>query len=250
MKRRHFLQWLGAALLMPRLASAFGEEERFNIGLLKYNGNFNPRPSALRRLLLEAEKVTNIAVNATDLTVAPTDKAIWNTPMLFWAGDRKFDPLPDAEIDILRRYLQAGGMIVVDGSDGLEEGPFLQSVRRDLASIFPDRKVARIPRDHVVYKSFYLVETPEGRLRVSPNLLGIWDEERISVVISVNDMLGAWSRDNFGNWLYECSPGGESQRDYAFRLGVNLVMYALCINYKADQVHIPFILGRRKWKVD
>ena len=45
-------------------------------------------------------------------------------------------------------------------------------------------------------------------------------------------------------------PGGENQREMAFRLGINLVMYALCVNYKADQVHVPFILKRRKWKVD
>ena len=178
------------------------------------------------------------------------DKKIWDNPMLIWAGDRKFAPLSDTDVAALRRYLQAGGMLVVDSNEGLEDGLFLQSVKRDLARVFPDRKLARIPRDHVLYKSFYLIDTPQGRLGVSDSLTGIWDDERVSVIISPNDMLGAWARDNFGNWLYECSPGGERQREFAFRLGVNLVMYAVCINYKADQVHIPFILGRRKWKVD
>ena len=44
-------------------------------------------------------------------------------------------------------------------------------------------------------------------------------------------------------------PGGSPQRELSFRMGINLVMYALCVNYKADQVHIPFILKRRKWRV-
>jgi hypothetical protein len=33
-------------------------------------------------------------------------------------------------------------------------------------------------------------------------------------------------------------------------MGVNLVMYALCLDYKADQVHVPFIMKRRRWKPD
>ena len=33
-------------------------------------------------------------------------------------------------------------------------------------------------------------------------------------------------------------------------MGVNLVMYALCLDYKSDQVHVPFIMKRRRWKPD
>ena len=39
-------------------------------------------------------------------------------------------------------------------------------------------------------------------------------------------------------------PGGEVQREMEFRAGVNLVMYALTGNYKADQVHVPALLER------
>lgn len=250
MHRRLFLKSLGAALIVSPNLFAMGASSKFNVGLLKYDGHYNPRPTAIRRLLLETEKVTNIEVNTNDLVVSLGEESLWDTPLLIWAGDQKFDPLPQAHIDALRRYVQAGGMIIVDSSEGLQEGLFLQSVKRDLARVFPDRNLARVPRDHVVYKSFYLIERPLGRLAISDALTGYWDDERVSVIISANDMLGAWARDNFGNWLYECAPGGERQRDLSFRLGVNLVMYAVCINYKADQVHIPFILGRRKWKVD
>jgi len=61
-------------------------------------------------------------------------------------------------------------------------------------------------------------------------------------------MGGAWARDNFGAWEHEVIPGGESQREMAFRLGINLAMYALCLDYKTDQVHVPFILRRRQWQ--
>lgn len=250
MHRRHFLKAMGATLLISPSAYALGEDDRYTVGLLEYSGNFNPRPTALRRLLLETEKVTNIRVKANEVTLKLSDRELWNNPMLFWVGDRKFAPLSDEEIATIRRYIQAGGMLVVDSSDGLEDGPFTQSVKRELLRIFPDRKIARIPKDHVIYKSFYLIDEPLGRLEIAPHLLGVWDDERVSVIMSSNDMLGAWARDSFGNWLYDCSPGGERQRELSFRMGVNLLMYSLCINYKADQVHIPFILGRRKWKVD
>jgi hypothetical protein len=34
------------------------------------------------------------------------------------------------------------------------------------------------------------------------------------------------------------------QREFAFRAGVNIVMYTLTGNYKADQVHAPALIER------
>ncbi|MFB6263425.1 MAG: DUF4159 domain-containing protein, partial [Bradymonadaceae bacterium] len=82
------------------------------------------------------------------------------------------------------------------------------------------------------------------------DLLAIFGNDRLPLVVSQNDVLGALERDNFGSWVYDVRPGGSQQREHAFRLAINLTMYALCVNYKADQVHVPFILERRKWKVD
>jgi hypothetical protein len=33
-------------------------------------------------------------------------------------------------------------------------------------------------------------------------------------------------------------------------MGINLLMYATCLSYKRDQVHVTEILRRRKWRVD
>ena len=71
---------------------------------------------------------------------------------------------------------------------------------------------------------------------------------QLSVAYIKNDMGGAWSRDDFGNWEFPCTPGGETQREYSFRMGINLIMYALCLDYKADQVHVDFIMKRRPWR--
>jgi hypothetical protein len=45
-------------------------------------------------------------------------------------------------------------------------------------------------------------------------------------------------------------PGGDRQREMALRMGINLVMYATCLDYKRDQVHVTEILRRRRWTVE
>jgi len=69
---------------------------------------------------------------------------------------------------------------------------------------------------------------------------------RLAAVYSANDLVGAFARDSLGTWELEVVPGGELQREKAIRLGVNLAMYAMCLDYKEDQVHIPFIMKRRR----
>jgi len=70
----------------------------------------------------------------------------------------------------------------------------------------------------------------------------------LTIAYVSNDMGGAWARDDYGNWEFPCEPGGERQRELSLRMGVNFVMYALCLDYKADQVHVPFIMRRRRWR--
>ena len=65
-----------------------------------------------------------------------------------------------------------------------------------------------------------------------------------SLIIGANDYAAAWATDITGQPLYPVVPGGARQRELSFRFGVNLVMYALTGNYKADQVHVPAILER------
>jgi hypothetical protein len=65
-----------------------------------------------------------------------------------------------------------------------------------------------------------------------------------SIVITSNDFAGAWALDESNRPIYPTVPGGEVQREMAFRAGVNIVMYALTGNYKADQVHVPALLER------
>ncbi len=254
MNRRRFLQILaaaGAASALPSGAFAFDRQHRITIARLDYpGGNSDPRPGALRRLLQEVDKRTSIEVNTNIATVSGRRDEIFEYPFLFMAGDGRFEPFDDDVIRDLRTYLLAGGFLFIDSADGVREGPFLESAERELARIFPDRDLVTLPRDHTVHETFYLIDRPLGRVDVAGNLRGIAEDDRMAVLVNSNDLLGALARDTFGNWEYDVIPGGDRQREMAFRLAINVVMYALTVNYKADQVHIPFILERRRWRVD
>jgi hypothetical protein len=244
------LAFLATALGPIASASAVGDvggTPDFQFGLLKYaGGNWNPRPHGITRLAWEVRKRTSIAVELAVAEVDPSQDSLFDYPLLVWEGDAGFPALPAEAVARLRQHLLMGGTLLIDISDGNARGPFHVSVERELRRMFPDKALGRVPVDHVLYKSFYLVDRHGGRVPAQPFLEGMFVEERLAVILSANDLAGAMSRDEFGQWDYDVGIGGDSSREMTFRLGVNVVMYALCLDYKDDQVHLPYILKRRR----
>ena len=254
-RRRWLAGGLAAALaLATRRASAIGPGSKFTFGQLTLGRDVGPRPGALRRLAWEIEKRTSVDVQLEPVIVTPTSETLHETPFLYLSGDREIDLPSAAGIEALRRFLTFGGFLLIDSAEGSTDGAFDGSVRKLIGAVFPPVGSAKplevVPSDHVVYKSFYLLDRPLGRLAIAPAMEAVIRDGRIVAAYVANDLGGAWQRDDFGNYDFPCEPGGERQRELAFRMGVNLVMYALCLDYKADQVHVPFIMKRRRWKPD
>lgn len=251
--RRRFLGGAAAALASltaARPSWAIGASSKFRFGQLTLGSSWNPRPAALRRMAWELEKRTSLEAELEAAKVALTSDKLHESPFLYFAGDRAFDLPPAAGIEALRRYLTFGGFLLIDSAEGSTDGAFDQSVRKLMDAVFPrpSKNLEIIPPDHVAFKSFYLLDRPLGRLAIAPALEGVLRDDRLVAVYVGNDLGGAWARDDFGNYDFPCEPGGEQQRELAFRFGVNLVMYALCLDYKTDQVHVPFIMKRRRWR--
>jgi hypothetical protein len=242
----------GLALAVSRRARAIGPASKFRIGHLQTSTGtgWNPRPSALKRLAWEIEKRTSIDVELEPAIVTPTTDTLFETPFLYMTGEKAIDMPSQAGIEALRRFLTFGGFLVIDSAEGSTDGAYDGSVRKLISAIFPPpaKSLEVIPADHVVYKSFYLLDKPVGRLAIAPAMEGVIRDGRLVCAYIPDDLGGAWARDDFGNYDYPCEPGGERQRELSFRMGVNLVMYALCLDYKSDQVHVPFIMKRRRWK--
>jgi hypothetical protein len=248
MRRRTFLEILAtgaAGVALPRAAWALPDTSRLVIGHVEHGGRWNPRPTALRRLMWELAQRTSIETGADPVTVKLGRPGLHRHPMLYLAGDGALPPFPEAELAALRRHLQYGGFLLVDAADGSDGSGFDASIRRELARLLPASPLLRVGRDHVLYKSFYLLDHQGGRVAVKPWLEAQVLGGRLAVVYSQNDLGGAWARGQFGDWEYSCTPGGEAQRETAFRLGVNVAMYSLCTDYKDDAVHLPFIMRRR-----
>ena len=186
-------------------------------------------------------------------------------PFLYWPVTAD-QPLPSREAYAkLNRYLRTGGMIMFDTRDadtarfgsGSPEGQRLQAIARslDIPEIEP------IPSDHVLTRTFYLLQDFPGRYASRD----VWVEaapitaEQVEgmpfrnlndgvtpVIIGGNDWARAWAVDGNGRRMFPVGRGmsGERQREIALRFGVNVIMHVLTGNYKSDQVHVPDLLDR------
>ena len=235
---------LGAAL--PRHSSAYGQRGYFTWAQLRYSGSWDPNPRAAERFLTALRGRTSVEPARGRRIVDVGDPELSSLPFLYVAGRGSFPGLESGGEGWLRRYLEHGGFILFDDATGIADSGFAEGVTRLLAKVFPGRQLKPLPAEHTVFQSFYLLRDVAGRKLVRPFLQGVDVEDVTPAILCANDLGGAWDGDPLGGYTYPCAPGGERQREMTFRLGVNLVLYALTDNYKKDQVHIPFILKRRK----
>lgn len=237
---------LTAALAAPLAARAFGDASRFVPAVLKHGGHWDVRGSGLRRLAWELQRRTSVEVVLEARPVALDDPKLFEHPFLYLSSDGELPPFSAAEIEHLRRYLTFGGFVFADANDGSDGAGFDASVRRELARVLPQSPLSPLPSTHVVFKSFFLLDGAPGRFLNKPTLEACVINKRAAVMYSQNDVLGALNRDESGTWEFEPAPGGARQRELATRLAVNVAMYALCLDYKDDAVHLPVIMNRRR----
>ncbi len=173
-------------------------------------------------------------------------------PFLYWPVTRDAQPLSDKANANLNAYMAGGGTIVFDTQDegervlrGSAPHPGLTVLTEglDIPSL------TQLPEDHVMTKTFYLLQSFPGRwangsVWVDKNTQGQARDGVSSVILTSNDWAAGWALDEDGNELTELEKDIPRQREFAMRSGVNLVMYALAGNYKADQVHAAALIER------
>ncbi|MGO4563942.1 DUF4159 domain-containing protein [Rhizobium sp. 2YAF20] len=174
-------------------------------------------------------------------------------------------PMPSADaINKIDAYMRSGGTVLFDTRDAISSigdngtpsanGERLQAILSNL-DIPP---LEPVPSHHVLTKSFYLLSSFPGRYTGSPLWIEAHQDSRpgsdarqaatsdgvTPIMITGNDLAGAWAVDQNGTPLLPTVPQDETQREYAYRTGVNIMMYMLTGNYKSDQVHVPDLLQR------
>ncbi len=212
---------------------------------LKVPGAPDPT-SSLTAWAQEIRLRTSIDIAAQPVGVRPEDPALFSYPLLYWGGDKAPARLSDQAVAALRQHLSTGGMLFVDNLGRTEASQaFDQGVRHELARLFP-QPLQRVAPTHVLYRSFYRLERPVGRRADAHELEGIRVGNQFAVLYGRNDLAGALARQSVGVYALAVVPGGETQREQAFRLAVNLVMYALCLDYKDDHTHVMHLLRTRR----
>jgi hypothetical protein len=170
--------------------------------------------------------------------VTPSTDDLGLYPILYWSITPATS-LPDAKgAAALRAYLEKGGLLVIDGRTARGDAP--QRTQAVLNAVVPVA-LTRLPDDHVLQRAYYLLRgRMPGRLEQAP----VWIENRSlpSLLVGKHDWAGAWAFTPAGRPMFPLVPGGEIQRELAYRFGVNLVMYALLGDYKSDQLHVDTLL--------
>jgi len=238
------LGWLLLPTGVPQTARAIGAQTVVDIRTVDFSGYVPPRPTAAQRLSWELRQRTSVETRLEPTRVRLDDPRLFDTPLLYLAGERAFPPWSEAEVTGLRRFVEFGGFVLLDDAAPTQAG-FDGSIRRELVRAFGATALVPLAQSHTIYRSFYLLNRPSGRVEVGKGVEAVMRGGRAAVIYTRTDLGGALDRDNLGNYLHPVEPGGETQRETAIRFAVNLIVYALCLDYKDDQVHAPFIMRRR-----
>ncbi len=185
-------------------------------------------------------------------------------PVIYWPISMSA-PLPDnATMARVDAFMKQGGTVLFDTRDqatgvlgGTSGSPEAQRLRLILSGLdIPP--LQPVPPDHVLTKSFYLLSAFPGRYSGGE----LWVEQQINdsdagavrparagdgvsaILITSNDLAAAWAIDDAGEAILPVVSQDFMQREMSYRTGVNIMMYAMTGNYKADQVHIPALLER------
>jgi hypothetical protein len=243
------MRWLGyqgfvpvvvllfGVLWAPRDGRAIGKSSKVHLAHLTLAGGKAPRAKGLAALGGELRSRTNISMQRGVSPVSIGSASLQRLPLLVTTARGALPTLSAATVTRLRRHLARGGTWILDGPTSAAAGAaFRASATRLAAQLFPKRKLASLPVTHTLFKSFYLL-SPSRFARESLPVRAVVRDGRAALIV-VQGLSAAGGGAVVGRL-----------RELLIRLTVNLVMYALCVDYKSDQVHAPTILKRRRWRV-
>jgi Domain of unknown function (DUF4159)/Aerotolerance regulator N-terminal len=199
--------------------------------------------------------------------VDPTRDELAFFPLIYWPIVPGAPKPPQDAVNKIDAYMKQGGTVIFDtrdaieappGENGASQTPGMQALREILSSLdVPE--LEPVPREHVLTKTFYLLRDFPGRFSSGQTWVETLPREEEDestqrparggdgvspIIITSNDLVGAWAIRPDGQPMLPLTPGEPRQREFAFRAGVNIVMYTLTGNYKADQVHAPALIER------
>lgn len=202
-------------------AAPLAAQSQLTIGRLHYDGggDWYANPSSLPNLLATIGARTTLPMAPREKVVTLADADLWTVPFIYMTGHGNVR-WSDAELATLRRYLLQGGFLHADDNYGMDE-----SIRRELARLFPDRPLVEVPLDHPIYHLLY--DFPQGIPKIHEHDgkpaqgFGIFLDGRLVVYYSYQSDLGdGWEDPDVHHDPAE-------KHEAALRMGVNLFLFAV-----------------------
>jgi len=219
-----FLLGLSVLLYMLPLPAA-GQEawshSELTIARIKYRGggDWYNDPSIIPNMLKFLRENTNVACASDERHVELMDDALFSYPIVFLTGHGRIR-FSEEEAARLRLYLTSGGFLYADDDYGMDK-----YFRAEMKKVFPEKKWVELPFHHEIYH--ILFEFSNGIPKIHEHdggpgkAYGLFHEGRLVVFYTYNTNISdGWADPDVHN-------DPEEIRQKAFRMGANIILYAL-----------------------
>lgn len=207
--------------------------DKFRIGQLIHDGDWNPDPVGLRNLLDHVGQSTDLRVSFSTEPIQPVMKDLSQFPFVYITGHGDF-AWTDEQAAAVGRYLRNGGFLLADACCGRQS--FDVACRREIAKALkspanPTGGLTLLPIDHPVYAAYNDIKQVQlteaaayrnnGQSADRPRLEGAYIDGRVAVIYSPLALNVGWRLKKVPYAL------GYAPRS-AIDLGANIIMlYAL-----------------------
>ena len=199
--------------------SADDKQATFFMGRVKYSSNDGDDCSDVGQELMRLVSRTSTLKIQEERRVRLTDADLYETPFLFMNGHNDF-VLSEAELTNLRKFLSHGGFFFASGC--CTSPGFPKAWRREFSRVFPNEKVKAIPYDHLIYRSFYKIDSVRCLNEARDiQLEGLFYQGNLVAVMCEDGLCCAFSANN------TCNRGKGVSPEDGQKLALNIAVYAL-----------------------
>jgi hypothetical protein len=189
------------------------------------SGDWESAPALAENVIDSIAQYTTIDVAPVGVNVKLASNEIFDYPFTWLTGHLPVR-FTDEERKNLKRYVERGGLMMVDDHNHDITGVFHKTATEEIERLFG--KMTRLPKDHELYRSFFVFE--DGPPNTHHELNGYGDDllHRYLDAVIVNGRVGLIysSKDYSSEWNFHAETKRFSKEDVT-KFGVNLVVYAL-----------------------
>ncbi|NOZ60082.1 MAG: DUF4159 domain-containing protein [Calditrichaeota bacterium] len=221
----HWKKTIVALLILFSAPALFAQlrepSSKFTVGRLKYRGggDWYNDPSAIPNLLQFMKQHTTLQVAEDEQRVGIMDQELFSYPVIFMTGHGRIE-FSDEEAARLRNYLTHGGFLYADDDYGMDK-----FFRAAMKKVFPDKELVELPFSHPIYHCQFQFSSGLPKIHEHyggpPHGYAFFHEGRMVVFYSFNTNIS-------DGWVDpEVHGDPEEVRREAFKMGTNIIVYAL-----------------------